>query len=438
MKQKKKWLLLGFICCIAVLIGYSSASAATRDLFLAATDGYVYMPDGVKVYIRGFVADTAAQPAPATLKGRSTLPAPIIDVDQGDDVFIHVRNVGNINVRTPPDPHTIHLHGIHATTQNDGFPENSWVIPIGGSGTYYFYAANPGSYMYHCHVEASEHVQLGMYGAMIIRPTTNRTTSVYGGSYGDTFDVEYVQLISDVDTAWHRSVQIGATLAQFNGVNFKPSYWLLNGRAFPDTIRPVNAVIPPATGAPLASGPPDGALVGSNNLVTYAGLEVVPNFSSAGTAPGTGRKVLVRLISLAFQTNPQHFHGWHVNVVGKDAMPIPTVAQHPEYTITVGSGETYDLIIDATQRGAIGQYATQSNNGTNTGNLPFTNLPQLFSAFNPAVFAQLQAIAGAIPVIPPNNNTTTQWFPVHNHDDYKATNNGAYLGGGATLIVTVP
>jgi hypothetical protein len=29
-------------------------------------------------------------------------------------------------------------------------------------------------------------------------------------------------------------------------------------------------------------------------------------------------------------------------------------------------------------------------------------------------------------------------FPFHNHDDYKATNNGVYPGGMFTMIMTVP
>lgn len=42
-------------------------------------------------------------------------------------------------------------------------------------------------------------------------------------------------LLSYLDTNWHYSVQQGA---KFNPVNFKPNYWLVNGRAFPDTLLP--------------------------------------------------------------------------------------------------------------------------------------------------------------------------------------------------------
>jgi hypothetical protein len=34
--------------------------------------------------------------------------------------------------------------------------------------------------------------------------------------------------------------------------------------------------------------------------------------------------------------------------------------------------------------------------------------------------------------------TPGQLFPFHNHDDYKATNNGAYPGGMFTMIMPTP
>ena len=33
---------------------------------------------------------------------------------------------------------------------------------------------------------------------------------------------------------------------------------------------------------------------------------------------------------------------------------------------------------------------------------------------------------------------TSQFFPFHNHDDYKATNNGVYPGGMFTMIMPLP
>ncbi|MGD8869402.1 MAG: multicopper oxidase domain-containing protein [Gemmatimonadales bacterium] len=170
--SRKAILILVAIAILAV----APASAKVRHLYVAATDGYAYVPDHNgyadagnpgsqmpvrRYYIRGFCDDTPDRTAEP---GCANLPAPIIDVDQGDDVFLHLRNIGDGNPFAPKDPHTIHLHGMHVTTQNDGFNETSFEVPEGTEAVYYFNPDKPGTYMWHCHVEASEHVQMGMYG----------------------------------------------------------------------------------------------------------------------------------------------------------------------------------------------------------------------------------------------------------------------------------
>ena len=49
--------------------------------------------------------------------------------------------------------------------------------------------------------------------------------------------------------------------------------------------------------------------------------------------------------------------------------------------------------------------------------------------------AELQGPGGLPAELPV---TTGQYFPFHNHDDYKATNNGVYPGGMFTMIMTTP
>jgi FtsP/CotA-like multicopper oxidase with cupredoxin domain len=122
--MSKKILLIALAIAILAVV---PANAAVRNLYIAATDGWAYLPTDNTVapqtgelpyYIRGFCDDVdgaTAQP------GCATFPAPIIDVTQGDDVFITLRNIGNHNPFAPEDPHTIHLHGMHVTSQNDGF-----------------------------------------------------------------------------------------------------------------------------------------------------------------------------------------------------------------------------------------------------------------------------------------------------------------------------
>lgn len=43
-------------------------------------------------------------------------------------------------------------------------------------------------------------------------------------------------LLSELDSTWHRAVLTADP--DFNAVDFKPDFWLINGRAFPDTLLP--------------------------------------------------------------------------------------------------------------------------------------------------------------------------------------------------------
>ncbi len=45
---------------------------------------------------------------------------------------------------------------------------------MGASLTYFYNLVDPGTFMYHCHVEATEHMQMGMLGNLYVRPAQNR------------------------------------------------------------------------------------------------------------------------------------------------------------------------------------------------------------------------------------------------------------------------
>ena len=72
------------------------------------------------------------------------------------------------------DAHTIHWHGFrNAIPWFDGVPEMSISVPIGRDFAYYYQPRDPGTYMYHCHFEDVEHVQMGMTGVLYVRPKQN-------------------------------------------------------------------------------------------------------------------------------------------------------------------------------------------------------------------------------------------------------------------------
>ena len=49
-------------------------------------------------------------------------------------------------------------------------------MPIGRDFTYFYRPHDAGTYMYHCHFEDVEHVQMGMTGMVFVRPKQNNGT----------------------------------------------------------------------------------------------------------------------------------------------------------------------------------------------------------------------------------------------------------------------
>lgn len=75
-----------------------------KELHLYATDGWVTMPDGEKIYIWGFSDKNEV--------GSATLPGPTIQVNEGDRVRVTMTNIGPSVANAPRPNHTIHLHGL--------------------------------------------------------------------------------------------------------------------------------------------------------------------------------------------------------------------------------------------------------------------------------------------------------------------------------------
>lgn len=487
--RKKIFKVLGTVFSIVILVGLianpGSAAApishnppGTVIYNLWATDGYWPMADGTRLYSYGYVGGRVGDPfsyinsttgalvtpagglpamtsgptvagsAEAALTGNAQFPAPLIWAREGDVVQINLKNLGVANKKAPNDPHTIHLHGLDVDAANDGVPETSVAgvpanAPLPGAGNivvYMFAAEKEGTYMYHCHQEADIHVTMGMYGALVIYPQGSTNTPGQGGTlWGWDYDREYIMLLSDTDMRIHASEAQGAGAGNaFNMVNYLPQYWFVNGLSFPQTIRA--GFLAPATWA--------------NWKAAHPGMD--PFIQGV-----FGEKVLLRVINLGFETQPMHVHGFHPKVLGGDQREWPWVQPGgpnnapgvglEKNTLLVGSGETYELLFSFDQQNPTSTYpdtaaGTQTRYDNAVGpnlNKPVVNtdttkpaIPDPFApgfAFQggPTVGASNQG-PGGLPVILAD---TSQYFPFHNHDDYKATNNGVYPGGQFTMVV---
>ncbi|GGO31678.1 multicopper oxidase family protein [Deinococcus humi] len=92
----------------------------------------------------------------------ASVPGPELRVKVGERVQITL-------VNTHDQPHVLHLHGITSLAQEmDGVPHLSHEVRPGGTFTYEFVATEAGTHAYHCHFQTNVHLDMGMYGALIV------------------------------------------------------------------------------------------------------------------------------------------------------------------------------------------------------------------------------------------------------------------------------
>jgi FtsP/CotA-like multicopper oxidase with cupredoxin domain len=305
-----------------------------------------------------------------------SMPAPTMAIDEDDEFFLTLTNVGMIMRPDLFEQHTVHFHGYpNASSFYDGVPDASVAINIGGSFTYYYLAPDAGTYFWHCHITPPEHLQMGMVGQIYVRPRQNRLpsgASLYQGlvgqqadlrtkcgndilcstplplqntalhandksgkptlyAYNDgdgstAYDVEYPIQIHGFDPNFHF---VGMTFNPEPFTDMKDKYFLLNGRSYPDTVTPGPLQTPAADGTPHASQP----------------LPTIINIPFGG-------KALLRIADLdvtEFQTLASL--GIPMRVIGVNARLLRDMAGNDlGYTtnsITLGGGESIDVILDA-------------------------------------------------------------------------------------------
>jgi FtsP/CotA-like multicopper oxidase with cupredoxin domain len=306
------------------------------------------------------------------------IPAPLMAIDEDDEFFLTLTNVGMIMRPDLFEQHTVHFHGYpNASSFYDGVPDASVAINIGASFTYYYLAPDAGTYFWHCHITPPEHLQMGMVGQIYVRPRQNRVpagTSLYTarqqqdrdlrtacvsandilcsnplpavastvaraatGNYayndgdGSTYyDVEYPIQIHGFDPNFHF---VGMTFNPEGFSDMKDKYFLLNGRSYPDTV----------TAGPLQTVAADGVNHMSQPLPSIINIPA-------------GGKALLRISDLdvtEYQTLASL--GIPMQVVGYNAKLLRDQAGNNLYyktnSITLAGGESLDVILDVSDAG---------------------------------------------------------------------------------------
>jgi FtsP/CotA-like multicopper oxidase with cupredoxin domain len=297
-------------------------------------------------------------------KGLATHPSPLFWIDQYDEVGnpnefrLQITNLG-LSLRPDLiDEHTVHFHGLRNIIPFfDGEPNTSLAVPIAGEFTYAYRVREPGTYMYHCHVEDVEHVHLGMTGLVFVNPAQNGDTSFYpSGKYayndgdGSTgFDREFAMLLTEV---WSEAHWAFSHVQLPNWDEYRADFYMLNGRVYPDTIAPNGSI---DFRNPVYDNQGD--------LIPTPGYEhLVHQPLSSLVQCNEGDRVLLRFSNLGFTKQNMTLSGIPMRVVGKDATLLrgrdDTDISYETSSIFIGVGESYDAIFEAPAYQGPGPYDT--------------------------------------------------------------------------------
>lgn len=305
---------IGLVC--------TNGSSPSPTFTLSTQTGYIQLPDGNTMFMWGY--SLGGQPFQH--------PGPVLCVNQGDTVTVILQNTLNEDVSiTFPGQENVLANGAQAQPQFNGggsLTSLTTAAPPGGSVTYQFVASNPGTFIYESGTNPRKQVGMGLFGALIVRPTMGAAFVYNRADSQFTPGEEFLMLLSEIDPYLHQAVESGAP---YNLNNYKPRYWLINGRGFPDTIADNNA--------PFLPSQPYGALArihAWNNSLPVND----PNYHPY---PG-----LVRYLNVGTEDYPYHPHGNNGLVIGRDGQPLEGPSgldlSFEKFAINIGPGQTWDVL----------------------------------------------------------------------------------------------
>jgi hypothetical protein len=428
--RRRKWIRATAFLLAASLLGVGAAaspravvaatpssgvlcttSASPNATFtLTAESGIISMPDGNTIFTWSY----------ANGNGDFQFPGPVLCVNQGDTVTVVLNNkLGEATSVMFPGIDSVMANGVLAQPQFSGTTLTSLVpsAPPNGSVTYSFVASRPGTFLYESGTDVGKQVQMGLFGALIVRPAGHPNAAYLDGAGNPigTFNAgnEFVMLLSEVDPMLHQAVEFGQP---YDVTQLHPRYWLINGRAFPDTIAPNAAAWLPAQ--------------------PYSALVHVPvtDTSAAGIgAGGNHPPALVRYLDAGQKNHPFHPHGQNGTVIARDATPFVDPSgndlSYETFAFSIGSGQTWDQTY---------HFDNQEHFDPATNPVPVT-MPQLQNLtfkgnatyYSGSPYLGQQA---ALPVGTTSYNECGEFYMVwHSHALNEVTNYDASFGGMLTL-----
>lgn len=299
-----------------------------------------------------------------------------------------------------------------------------------GQVSYSFVATHPGTFLYHSGSHEDLQIEMGLVGAIIVRPLGY--TAAAPTAYDDattTYDHEYLFLETEIDPVIHDAVASSVTKPASLGVDMSKrfaNYWFFNGRNGPDTMQ--DAYVPWLPSQPYNAMP-----------------RMHP-----------GEKTLMRVVGAGLDVHPFHHHGNHAKMIARDGMLStsgpgkgPDVAE-TNFTIQTAPGETYDATFEWTGAG-LGWDPYGRSPADPSCALPGALLdcgkPFPVKMPNPITLSAGPHFSGSpflgkFGQLPPAdggfNVNGGNYFMWHSHTEKELTNYNIYPGGMMTFMVIEP
>lgn len=382
------------------------------DVHLWATDGYISTPDGKNLYIWGFTDQEG---------GAARLPGPPIIVKQKappQETTVNVILTNNLGVPVSlifPGQEEVLVNGrpVQPQYENGALVSFTDFVRPGGTLTYTFTAANPGTFLYESGTNPQEQVPMGLYGTIIVRPwdyepDRGEYQTAYGAGTGTEFQREYLLVLGELDPLLHQALETGGG---YDIRRFKPRYWTINGRCANDTMLPDHAAYLP--------NQPEGAMV----MMEPA------------------EKVLLRYASAGMANHPLHPHGNHTRLVGLDGRLLQNRVgstihdlSYLRFTVLAGAGQTCDQIYTWTGLGFDPVSNPIPTTVPNIRNMVIGHTGMTMWSGSPYLGEKRELPPGIVSF----NEQGEYHFMLHSHAEPEITNWGAFPGGLMTMIAVYP
>jgi len=434
----------------ALINGWEGEGAGTaadpRTFTLTAKHEFISTSDGNSHYAWGY-AYGAALPM--------QYPGPTLIVNQGDTVKVVLNN-------TLPVPVSIVFPGQVGVTASGGNPglqtREARAVPsaenaVVGGPTYTFVAAKPGTYLYHSGTNADLQVEMGLVGALIVRPAgfdkSVRSTWKAYEQAGTHFDRETLFLLSEMDPAIHWQVYtqvFGNQPVAVDTTAVHPSIWFINGRNAPDTL-----------------------LEDHVDWLPTQPYNALPRMHP-------GERMLMRVLDAGRDLHPFHHHGNHALPLARDGRVLSSAPNDlaqapdlssPDFTVRAIPGQTMDLIYEWTGKGigwdiyghaaadvpahacipdanGFHSVATDSNyrEWCDDHNKP---IPVLIPGALDISYGEsfsgspYLGLTGSLPQGHPGLNTTGGYYHMwHSHNEKEITTDDIFPGGMMTMLIIEP